>query len=185
MTAVVVNPPTDTTSAVAVDEQHWNQQHVERVDAMRASDIAISVPTVTLDDPVTKAVQVMAVSRLPGLVVVDDRSRPRLVLPGSQVLRLAVPESYQDDPALTRAVDEEHADQFWLELGNLTVRDCAPDRPTKPVTVRADATLLEIAALMSRQHSPLVAVVDKEGVLIGAVTLERLITSLAVFGTTD
>lgn len=173
---MAANPPTDTTGAVAVDEQ---------VGAMRASDIAISVPTVTADDPVTWAVQVMAVSRLPGLVVVDDRSRPTMVLPGSQVLRLAVPESYQDDPLLARTVDEAHADRFWLELGTLTVRECAPTRPVKPVTVRADATLLEIAALMSRQHSPLVAVVDDSGVLVGAVTLERLITSLAVSGTTD
>ncbi|MFI7677324.1 CBS domain-containing protein [Actinophytocola sp. NPDC049390] len=179
----VADQPTDTAHAAAVDEHRLH--HVEQVGAMRASDIAIGVPTVTLDDPVTKAVQVMAVSRLPGLVVVDERSRPRLVLPGSQVLRLAVPESYQDDPALARAVDEEHADRFWLELGDLTVRDCAPDRFVKPVKVLADATLLEVAALMARQHSPLVAVVDGDGVLVGAVTLERLITSLAVFGTPD
>lgn len=183
MTDVVANLPTDTTSVVAVEEKQTH--HVEQVGAMRASDIAIGVPTVTMEDPVTKAVQVMAVSRLPGLVVVDERSRPRLVLPGSQVLRLAVPDSYQEDPALARAVDEEHADRFWLELGNLTVRDCAPARFVKPVTVRADATLLEVAALMARQHSPLVAVIDDQGVLVGAVTLERLITSLAVFGTPD
>ncbi|MFD5096595.1 CBS domain-containing protein [Amycolatopsis thailandensis] len=152
---------------------------------MRASDIAVTVPTVTADDPVTQAIRVMAVSRLPGLIVVDNVSRPRMVLPGTQVLRLAVPGSYQDDPALVRAVDEEHADRFWRELGNLTVRDCAQQRAVKPVIVRADATLLEIAALMARQHSPLVAVVDDHGVLIGAVTLERLITGLAVFGVGD
>ncbi|MEV7548347.1 CBS domain-containing protein [Amycolatopsis sp. NPDC089917] len=159
--------------------------NAEWVDAMRASDIAVTVPTVTADDPVTQAIRVMAVSRLPGLIVVDNVSRPRMVLPGTQVLRLAVPGSYQDDPALVRAVDEEHADRFWRELGNLTVRDCAQHRAVKPVIVRADATLLEIAALMARQHSPLVAVVDDHGVLIGAVTLERLITGLAVFGIGD
>jgi CBS domain-containing protein len=62
------------------------------------------------------------------------------------------------------------------------VRECAPPQPAKPVTVRSDATLLEVAALMARLHSPLVAVVDGMGVLVGAVTLERLITSLAVLG---
>lgn len=175
--------PTDGVGIGAGDEQL--DGHIERVDAMRASDIAITVPTVTVDDPVTQAIRVMAVSRMPGLIVVDEWSRPKMVLPGTQVLRLAVPGSYQEDPALVRAVDEEHADRFWLELGNLTVRDCAPSRPVKPVTVRADATLLEISALMARQHSPLVAVVDDGGVLIGAVTLERLITSLAVFGIGD
>ena len=38
---------------------------------------------------------------------------------------------------------------------------------------------------MARQHSPLVAVVDAKGLLIGAVTLERLLTSLAVAGPGD
>ncbi|MGH3759456.1 CBS domain-containing protein [Actinophytocola sp.] len=149
---------------------------------MQARDIAIHIPTVTVNDPVAQAVRVMAVSRLPGLVVVDDRSRPWTVLPGTQVLRLAVPGSYQEDPALVRAIDEDHADRFWLELADRTVGDCAPRQPTKPVTVRSDATLLEVAALMARQHTPLVAVVDDAGVLVGAITLERLITSLAVFG---
>ncbi|GAA0958881.1 CBS domain-containing protein [Virgisporangium aurantiacum] len=149
---------------------------------MQARDIAVPVPTVTVDDPVAKAVRVMAVSRLPGLIVVDGRSRPTLVLPGSQVLRLAVPKSYQEDPALARVVDEDHADRFWTELGDLTVGECVPRTSSRPVTVRSDATLLEVAALMARQHSPLVAVVDDHGALVGAITLERLITSLAVFG---
>ncbi|XVS61612.1 CBS domain-containing protein [Actinosynnema sp. CA-299493] len=151
---------------------------------MHASDIAVNVPTVTVHDPVARAVRVMAVSRLPGLIVVDERSRPLMVLPGTQVLRLVVPSAYQEDPALARAVDEAHADRFWLESDDLTVGDCAPRRPVKPVTARADATLLEVAALMARLHSPLVAVVDAAGALLGAVTLERLITSLAVFGGT-
>jgi CBS domain-containing protein len=157
-------------------------RHVEWADAMQARDIAVRVPTVTVHDTVAKAVRVMAVGRLPGLIVVDEWSRPRLVLPGTQVLRLAVPESYQEDPALVRVVDEDHADRFWMELGELTVGDCVSRSAARPVTVRSDATLLEVAALMARQHSPLVAVVDDRGGLVGAITLERLITSLAVFG---
>lgn len=149
---------------------------------MQARDIAVNVPTVTVHDEVATAVRLMALRRLPGLIVVNEQSRPTIVLPGTQVLRLAVPSSFQEDPALARAIDEEHADRFWLELAHLTVGDCIPRQPTKPVTVRADATLLEVAALMARQHSPLVAVVDQRGALVGAITLERLITSLAVLG---
>lgn len=160
-------------------------RYIDQAEAMRARDIATHVPTITAGDPVAQAVRVMAVSRLPGLIVVDGRSRPWMVLPGTQVLRLAVPASYQEDPALVRAVDEDHADHFWQELADRTVGDCAPRRLVKPVTVAADATLFEVAALMARQHSPLVAVVDESGVLVGAVTLERLITSLAVFGPDD
>jgi CBS domain-containing protein len=50
------------------------------------------------------------------------------------------------------------------------------------LAVTADATLLEIAALMARGRSPLVAVVGADGVLTGVITLDRLLTSLAVAG---
>lgn len=147
---------------------------------MQAHDIAVQVPTVTFGDPVAEAVRVMALGRLPGLIVVDDRRHPRVVLPGTQVLRLAVPNTYQQDPALARAVDEAHADSFWQELGELTVGDCLPRPPGRPLTVRAEATLLEVAALMARQHSPLVAVIDQAGFLTGAVLLDRLLAALAL-----
>ncbi|TSE02211.1 CBS domain-containing protein [Skermania sp. ID1734] len=152
---------------------------------MQARDIAAKLPTVTPSDPVARAVRLMVVNRMPGLVVVDEKSRPIAVLPGTQVLRLTIPGSYQNDPALARTIDEVHADLFWLEPGTLTVGDCLPQQPAKPVTVLPTATVLEVATLMARQHSPLVAVVDRTGVLIGAVTLERLLTSLAVSGPGD
>ncbi|MFC7588431.1 CBS domain-containing protein [Nonomuraea antimicrobica] len=147
---------------------------------MNAGDIAVNLPTVRVHDPVTKAVRLMALGRMPGLIIVDDLGRPASVLPGTQVLRLAVPGAYQEDPALCRAIDEAHADLFWGELGELTVGDCLPLQPSSPATVRPDATLLEVAALMARLRSPLVAVVGRDGVLAGAITLERLLTSLTL-----
>lgn len=149
-------------------------------EAMQAGDIAAHVPTVTLGDQVIRAVRVMAVSRVPGLIVVDDDARPVTVLPGSQVLRLIVPDSYRDDPALVRTVDESHADRFWLTAAKRTIADCLPDPLNPPVTVRAGATLLEVGALMARLRCPVIAVVGDDGSLRGAITLERLITSLAV-----
>lgn len=152
---------------------------------MQAHEIAITPPTVRRDDPVSKAVQLMVVNRLPGLVVVDDDDRPIAVLPGTQVLRMAIPDSYQDDPALVRTVDEIHADLFWRGSGRLTVGDCLPSPVAKPATVHPDATLLEIATVMASKRSPLIAVVDSAGRLSGAVTLERLLASLAVAGPRD
>ncbi len=157
---------------------HWNQ-------GMQAYEIAVTTPTVRMDDPVSKAVQLMIVNRLPGLVVVDDSNRPVSVLPGTQVLRLAIPETYQDDPALVRTVDEIHADLFWHGPGKLTVGDCLPKPIARPATVAPEATLLEIATVMANKRSPLIAVVDHTGRLAGAVTLERLLTSLAVAGPGD
>lgn len=152
---------------------------------MQARDLAVNVPTVTVEDPVAQAVRVMVMERLPGLIVVDGMRRPWTVLPGTQVLRLAVPGSYQQDPPLARAIDEAHADVFWQELGSLRVGDCLGRRATGPVSVPLDATLLEVAALMARLRSPLIAVVDSDGTLAGAITLERLLTSLAFAGPGD
>ncbi|MBS1695320.1 MAG: CBS domain-containing protein [Actinobacteria bacterium] len=152
---------------------------------MQAHEIAISTPTVRVDDPVSRAVQLMVVNRLPGLIVVDESDRPVAVLPGTQVLRLAIPESYQDDPALVRVVDETHADVFWRGTGTLTVGDCLPSPVAKPATVAPDATVLEVATVMAAKRSPLIAIVDRKGRLVGAVTLERLLTSLAVAGPND
>ncbi|WP_280232879.1 CBS domain-containing protein [Nocardia cyriacigeorgica] len=159
--------------------------HARRGQSMQAHEIAIQLPTVHPGDPVAKAMRLMVVNRLPGMIVVDDDDRPVAVLPGTQVLRLAIPSSYQDDPALARTIDEVHAELFWRDPGHLTVGDCLPERSAKPAIVRPDATLLEIAALMAQRHSPLVAVVNHSRTLLGAVTLERLLISLAVAGPED
>ncbi|MBE1533698.1 CBS domain-containing protein [Actinomadura algeriensis] len=147
---------------------------------MLARDIAVQVPTVTMNDPIGHAIQVMALGRLPGLIVLDERQRPRVVLPGTQVLRLAVPVAFQEDTALTRTVDEAHADVFWHEIRDMTVRECIGTHTPRPVMVKESATLLELATLMAKQRSPLVAVVDDAGLLAGAVTLDRLLSALAL-----
>jgi CBS domain-containing protein len=41
--------------------------------------------------------------------------------------------------------------------------------------VSADATLLEVAAVMARSNVPLVAVVDRGRVMTGAITLDGLL----------
>ncbi|MGW2223510.1 CBS domain-containing protein, partial [Nonomuraea sp. NPDC001684] len=79
---------------------------------MRAQDIAVTLPTVTARDSVGRAVRLMVVNRLPGLIVVDERGRPATVLPGTQVLRLAIPGTYQEDQALARTLDESDAELF-------------------------------------------------------------------------
>ncbi|MFI9591789.1 CBS domain-containing protein [Nonomuraea sp. NPDC052265] len=152
---------------------------------MRAHDIAVTLPTVTARDSVVRAVRLMVVNRLPGLIVVDERGRPATVLPGTQVLRLAIPGTYQEDQALARTLDESDAEVFWQELAHLTVGDCLPKPPARPVTVPPEATLLEVAALMARTRSPLVAVLGPDATLTGAITLERLLTSLAITSLPD
>jgi CBS domain-containing protein len=52
-----------------------------------------------------------------------------------------------------------------------------PPQPHELPVVSPEATVLEMAAMMARTRSPLVAVVD-QGQLIGAVTLDRLLDSV-------
>jgi hypothetical protein len=140
---------------------------------MRARDLLTPFPTVTLDTPVAEAARLLADQDLPGLIVVDGDGKPLSILPGTQVLRLAVPGYCQDDPALARVIDEEHADAFLRVLAERTVRDALPREKRELPVTDPDATVLEIAALMARTHSPLVAVVGERG-LEGAVTLQAL-----------
>jgi CBS domain-containing protein len=142
---------------------------------MRAGDLAHKFPTVTLDTPAIEAARLLAGQNLPGLIVVDGRGRPSTILPGTQVLRMAVPQYCQDDPALARVVDEAAADLFLRELGDRTVAELLPHERRELPIVDPGATVLEIAALMARTRSPLVAVTGPDGVMRGAITLDALL----------
>ncbi len=146
---------------------------------MLAREIAEPFPAVSADSDALEAARLLAERRLPGLIVTDDEGRPRTVLPGSQVLRFVIPNYVQDDPALARAYDEASADRLCLTLAGKPVREVLPrrrDHEELPV-VDADATAMEVAAVMARMHSPLVAVcVDNR--LIGAITVGRLLDIL-------
>ena len=150
---------------------------------MRARNLAQQLAVVTPDTDAMEAARVMAERRLPGLIVCGEDGRPYTVLPGSQVLRFLIPRYIQDDPALARALDEQASDELCRRLVDSTVRDLLPrpqDVDELPV-VDADATSLEVAAVMARMHSPLVAVVDDHpggNRVIGAITVSRLLDHL-------
>jgi CBS domain-containing protein len=145
---------------------------------MRARELAVACPTVGLDTAALDAARLLAGQDLPGLVVVDGRGLPLAVLPGTQVLRMAVPLYCQEDPALARVVDEAAADVLLRGLGDRTVAQCLPERRRELPLVEPDATVLEIAALMARTRSPLVAVADGEEGMLGTVTLDALLDRL-------
>ena len=84
---------------------------------MRAGDLAASLPTVTLSTAAIETTRVLAGLNLPGLIVVEC-GRPVTILPGSQVLWMAVPQYCQEDLALARAVDEAAAALLLRGLGD-------------------------------------------------------------------
>jgi CBS domain-containing protein len=146
---------------------------------MRARDLAEPFPTVAVDADAMAAAQQMAARRQPGLIVCGEDGMPYTVLPGSQVLRFVIPGYVQDDPRLARAFDEKASDELIDKLVRTRVGDLLP-RPQHidelPV-VDADATTIEVAAVMARMRSPLVAVVSGKEVL-GAITVSRLLMHL-------
>jgi CBS domain-containing protein len=142
---------------------------------MRARDLAAPFPTVGRQTPALEAARLLAGQNLPGLIVVDDAGRPATILPGTQVLRMAVPSYCQDDPALARVIDEAAADVFLRGIEGRTVAELLPrDRRELPV-VDPGATVLEVAAVMARTRSPLVAVAGKGQPMVGAITLDALL----------
>jgi CBS domain-containing protein len=145
---------------------------------MRAGDFAVPYPTVTWSTPAVEAARLLAGGNLPGLVVLDDRGRPATVLPGTQVLRMAVPRYCQEDPTLARVIDEDAADLFLRGLDGRTVEQALPPGRGELPVVDPQATVLEVAALMARARSPLVAVAGSDGTMLGAITLDALLDRL-------
>ncbi len=146
---------------------------------MRARELSEPYPTVGLDSQAVEAAKAMAGQRLPGLIVCDREGHPYTVLPGSQVLRFLIPRYVQDDPALARVFGERASDEMLGRLSASTVRDVLPprrDMDELPV-VDGDATTIEVAAVMARMHSPVVAVIEG-GEVLGAITVSRLLSHL-------
>lgn len=142
---------------------------------MRARDLATSLPTVGMDTSALEAARLLAGQDLPGLIVVDEAGRPLTVLPGTQVLAMAIPAYCQDDPALARVIDEAAADVFLRGVGDRTVAELLPRERRELPVVDPDATVLEIAAVMARARSPLVAVAGRGQPMLGAITLDALL----------
>lgn len=146
---------------------------------MRAGDLAQPYPTVTLDTDAMEAARMMTAQHLPGLIVCGDDRKPYTVLPGSQVLRFLVPPYVQEDPALARAYDERGSDELRGKLFGGTVRELLPNKPDLDEIPVVDhhATTIEVAAVMARMRSPVVAVVEGNQVL-GAITANALLAHL-------
>ena len=145
---------------------------------MQAQQLASPYPTVRMDTPAAEAVRVLTEHDRPGLIVVDDNEHPIAILPGSQVLRMLIPRYVQEDPTLARVLDEAFADRMYEALGDKSVHDLMPQDKVPMPVVAPDDTVLEIAAIMASNRSPLVAVVEersKTAPLIGAISAGQLL----------
>lgn len=127
------------------------------------------------------AARVLTGEGRPGLIVVDEEDHPVAVLPGSQVLRLLIPNYIREDRTLAGVVDDDFVEHMCDALEGKTVAELLPkDRKALPV-IGPDESLLEVAAVMAAERSPIVAVVEgpgAKGALIGAITLPVVLAEL-------
>ncbi|GAB7142281.1 CBS domain-containing protein [Mycobacterium riyadhense] len=143
---------------------------------MRAEDIAEDFPVISIESNALDAARMLAEHRLPGLLVTHTSGRPYAVLPASQVVRFIVPRYVQDDPSLAGVLNESVADRAAEKLSGKKVGDVLPDHLVDVPPANADDTIIEVAALMARLRSPLIAVV-KDGRLHGVITASRLLAA--------
>ena len=143
---------------------------------MHAEDIAEDFPVVSIDSGALDAARLLAEHRLPGIVVTDSAGKPCAVLPASQVVRFIVPLYVQDDPSLAGVLNDSAADRAAQKLGGKTVREVLPEHLIDVPAANADDTIIEVAALMVRLRSPLIAVM-KNGKLHGVITASRLLSA--------
>jgi CBS domain-containing protein len=141
---------------------------------MRADQIAEDFPVVTSTSNALDAGRLIAERRLPGLVVTDADGKPLTILPASQVVRMLVPSYVQDDPSLAGVLSETMADHIADAIGDKPVSAILPKRLPDMPKVKADDTIVEVAAVMAHDRAPLVAVVDGDR-LVGVITASRLL----------
>lgn len=151
---------------------------------MYAEEIAEEFPVVGIDSPALETARMLAEHRLPGIVVLTADGQPYAVLPASQVVGFIVPSYVQDDPLLAAVLAESMADRAAERLGNKTVRQLLPRHQRTLPAANADDTIIEVAALMARLRSPLIAVM-KEGKLHGVITASRLLAVALKCGLLD
>jgi CBS domain-containing protein len=151
---------------------------------VKAEEIAEEFPVVDIDSPALEAARMLAEHRLPGIVVLTTDGQLYAVLPASQVVRFIVPIYVQDDPSLAGVLAESMADRAAEKLGGKTVRELLQQHQLTLPAANADDTIIEVAAIMGRLRSPLIAVM-KEGKLHGVITASRLLAVALKYGLID
>ncbi|OAH09872.1 CBS domain-containing protein [Streptomyces jeddahensis] len=173
-------PPRHRRGAGAAPLAH--PRHRRRGNVMRARDLAEPYLSIRNDADALEAVRVLVEQRLPGLLVVDPTGQPYAILPACDVVRTLVPRYVQEDRLLAEVIDEPHADRLCRALQGRKVADCLPVKGPYLPTAGPDWTAIELAELMARGRSPLVAIVDRpegaSGRLLGVVTATRLLERL-------
>jgi uncharacterized repeat protein (TIGR03917 family) len=143
----------------------------------RARELAVAYPSLPADAPAAEVARVLSEEPVDA-VFVEHHGQLQGVIPDLGLLTRLLPSYLLEDPALAQVLEEDAADLLWQRLEGHTAAELLPTKRAEVAQVDGDATLIEVAAAMARSNSPLVAVRDRDGRLLGGITTSRLITRL-------
>lgn len=143
----------------------------------RARDLAAPYPSLPVDAPAAEIARVLAEEEVDA-VFVEGHDQLQGVVSDIGLLVRLLPGYILEDPILAQVVEEGAADLLWRRLEGHTAAELLPAKRAGVAEVDGDATLMEVAAAMARTSSPLVAVRERDGRLLGGITTSRLITRL-------
>ncbi|KUL42817.1 CBS domain-containing protein [Streptomyces regalis] len=145
---------------------------------MRARELASTYPTVSADDDALAAARLLVRDQLPALLVLDRDDYPYAAVPSARVVSALLPWYLREGPILAAEVDDHSEDEAREAMAGTSVAEWLPRGRITPPVVGPDAAPSQIAALMARKDTPLVAVVERNGdkaTLIGAITAAALL----------
>jgi signal-transduction protein with cAMP-binding, CBS, and nucleotidyltransferase domain len=142
---------------------------------VRAADLDEQFPIVHIHADAMDAARMIAEHGLPGLVVADVSYRPHAVILADEMLYFILPRYVQADVTLAGLLGDALVDHAQNLVGK-TVGDLLPKDPRKVPSVDARDGLIKVAAEMSQQRCPLIAVTEN-GTLHGVITASRLLAA--------
>lgn len=142
---------------------------------MRAADLDEQFPIVQKDSDALDAARMIAEHSLPGLIVADASRKPHAVILASEMLHFVLPRYVQADVTLAGVLGDALSDHA-RNLAGKTVGDLLPKDVRKVPSVDARDGVVKVAAEMSQQRCPLIAVTEN-GILHGAITASRLLAA--------
>ena len=143
----------------------------------RARDLAVTYPSLPADAPAAEVARLLAEEPVDA-VFVEHHGQLQGVVSDLGLLTRLLPSYILEDPTLAQVLEEGAAELLWRRLEGHTAAELLPTGRVEVARVDADATLIEVAAALIRANSPLVAVGDPGGRLLGGITTSRLIRQL-------
>ncbi|CAK8717973.1 CBS domain-containing protein [Candidatus Electronema halotolerans] len=148
---------------------------------LTAKDLMSSnVIAVSLDTPVRELARILADNRISGAPVTDGAGALVGVVTESDLIfqnkKLHLPTAF---PILDAFIFLEDPDKMEREMQKMVGTTVADICTRKPVTVREDTPLEEVATLMAEKKVHTLPVLDKAGQLVGVLGKSDLIRMIA------